>query len=311
MVVESFHTGAALHRGREERTALTLALSPKRGNAEAASAHPARSSAFAALAHADVAPEWSARISAPPLHGGEGRGEGGLFILSHDEKMRPFHSNHSGEEGAHGLAAIGDRDGPVGVVVEMALGVDAQRTMDGGVQVGHGDGVLKDGLAQLIGGADGLSGLQSAASQRDAKRLRVMAASAAVVEFGRATKLGGDDDEGLIKELVRFEIGDERGEGLIEIADEEVLILLAFEMRVPDSGAINCASRFSHLEQIAYFPVSNRFAPEQTRLQCDFKGVAPEHTSLAKVFRPIARLVLGQQSALSIRSLRMGPAPGP
>ena len=80
-----------IHRGWEKKTALTLTLSPGRGNAEESFAEPARCSAIAAMAHADVVLEWSNLVFALPLLGGEGRGEGGLCFMIRDKKtaLRP------------------------------------------------------------------------------------------------------------------------------------------------------------------------------------------------------------------------------
>ena len=84
LLVPRRRSGAVLNRDWEEVTALTLTLSPGRGNATAAFVNPARCSAFDAVVHAAVALGWSGRSPALPLLGGEGRGEGELVMLRHD-----------------------------------------------------------------------------------------------------------------------------------------------------------------------------------------------------------------------------------
>jgi len=60
-----------------------------------------------------------------------------------------------------------------------------------------------------------------------------MAAAASGVELRGAAELGGDHDEGRVEHAVAFEVLEERGEGLIEVLDQEVLVPLAVVVGVP------------------------------------------------------------------------------
>src|ERR1041385_3426355 len=95
----------------------------------------------------------------------------------------------SGEHLAQRLAAISDRHGAI-LVMEELLRIDAERAVNGGVEVRHRDGCGNDLLSQFVRLAYDLAQLQTAAGQRDAERLRVVAAPAPGItlrQIGRAS----------------------------------------------------------------------------------------------------------------------------
>ena len=85
-------------------------------------------------------------------------------------------------------------------------------------------GRLDDGFAQFVRLADHAAGLQAAAGQHAAERFGVMSASAAAVELWRPSEFGGNDHERGVEQLRAFQILEQRGEGLIEILNQQVLL---------------------------------------------------------------------------------------
>ena len=65
-----------------------------------------------------------------------------------------------------------------------------------------------------------------------------MAAAALGVEPSRTSELGADDDERLVEHLGALEVFDQAGEGVIELADEHMLVVDALVMHVP-AGAVD------------------------------------------------------------------------
>jgi hypothetical protein len=79
---------------------------------------------------------------------------------------------------------------------------------------------------------------QTAAGQHEAESVGLVAATAAAVELAGATELGADHDEGFVEETFFLEIGNQRGERGVELADENVLVELAGVVGVP-TGAVD------------------------------------------------------------------------
>ena len=110
--------------------------------------------------------------------------------------------------------------------------------MDRGVQVGHADRPADDLHRQVVGLADRLAGLQAAAGQRAPKstcrdgRGRRRRRTAA----GRPNSRG-DDDQRLVEQLLRFQVEDQRRQGLVELLDQRVLLQDAVVVDVP-AGAV-------------------------------------------------------------------------
>ena len=81
-----------------------------------------------------------------------------------------------------------------------------------------------------------------------------MAATAVTIKLGRATKLGGNDDDRLIEKAFLLEVIHQGGNTIIEVADEFVLFELAFAVGVP-SGAIEKArvvGKFDKTDTVLY-----------------------------------------------------------
>ena len=110
--------------------------------------------------------------------------------------------------------------------------------MDGGVEVGDGDGVFEDLFGEVIGDAVGAAVIEAAAGEEEAEGGALVTAASTGVELGGAAELGAEGDEGFVEQTVGFEVGDEGGEGVVEVFDEEVLFFLAVVVGVP-AGAVD------------------------------------------------------------------------
>ena len=75
--------------------------------------------------------------------------------------------------------------------------------------------------------------LEAAAGEDHREGRALVAATALGVEFRRTAELGGDDDEGLVEHAGALEVFDQAGEGIIELADEDVLVVDAVIMHIP------------------------------------------------------------------------------
>lgn len=123
--------------------------------------------------------------------------------------------------------------------MEFFAGIDAHGGMNGGVEVGDGDGVLFDLFAFLfVGDSVGAHVVESASCKDEAEGGALVSASTSVVEFGGASELGSDGYEGFVEESLFFQIANECGEGGVEFLNENVLVELAFEVCVPP-GAVD------------------------------------------------------------------------
>ena len=85
-----------------------------------------------------------------------------------------------------------------------AVGVEAEGVEDGGLEIADIDGVLGDGVAEVVGGAVVEAGLHAAAGHPDGEAVGVVVAAeefravARLVHRG-ATELSTPDDECLIE----------------------------------------------------------------------------------------------------------------
>ena len=76
----------------------------------------------------------------------------------------------------------------------------------------------------------------------------LMAAPPVAIEFGRAAELGGDDDEGFVEEVLFLEVIHERGDAVVGVPDEFVLLELTFAVSVP-TGAVEKAGVVGKLNE--------------------------------------------------------------
>ena len=87
-------------------------------------------------------------------------------------------------------------DGDRAVAVEKFFGgIDTECSVEGGVEVGDGDGAIDNFAAEVIGSADDESGFESAAEDGDGEGGALVTASAPAVKFGWASEFGADGDE--------------------------------------------------------------------------------------------------------------------
>ena len=122
--------------------------------------------------------------------------------------------------------------------VEVFVGIDAQRAVDGGEQIGDGDRFFENDFTKVVSDTYRATVAQTAPGQGDAESFRVVAAAAAGIEFWRAAEFAGDDYQRFIQQLGGLQIFDQRGECLIELLDENVLLELAVVVGVP-AGAVD------------------------------------------------------------------------
>ena len=87
-----------------------------------------------------------------------------------------------------------------------------------------------------------------------------MAAPAAVVELGRATEFGADRDKRFVEKSQSFQIANQRGQCPVEFLDQNVLIELPLEVRVP-AGAVD------EVEVVGNLDKANSGLRETTREQ--------------------------------------------
>jgi hypothetical protein len=106
------------------------------------------------------------------------------------------------------------------------------------MEIRYADGILDDGLGEFIGLTVGATMLEAAAGEDHREGRALVAASALGVELRRTAELGGDDDEGLVQHAGALEVFDQAGEGVVELADEDVLVVDAVVMHVP-AGAVD------------------------------------------------------------------------
>ena len=110
--------------------------------------------------------------------------------------------------------------------------------MNRGVEVGDGDGVLDDLLAEFVGDAVRSLMFQAAASEQQAEAGTLMSATASPVIGSRPAELRADGDECLVEDALSLEVRDQSGQGDVEFLDEQVLVLLAFVVSIP-AGAVD------------------------------------------------------------------------
>src|SRR5438270_13362406 len=93
----------------------------------------------------------------------------------------------------------------------------------------------------VVGGADYLAALNASARQPDAEPVRVMIAAAggcrkasvAAVGKRRAAEIAAPDDQRLLQQPSRFQIGEQPGDRLVDTARQHSVILVALPVPFP------------------------------------------------------------------------------
>src|SRR4051812_27779894 len=93
-----------------------------------------------------------------------------------------LHSSISGQDVANRLATLGDRQGPVGAVVDQRLRIEAQALVDGGADVGRTDRVVADEGGVGIGGAVEGAAANAGAGQHDRVAVAPVVAASILVD---------------------------------------------------------------------------------------------------------------------------------
>src|SRR5262245_53401102 len=107
------------------------------------------------------------------------------------------------------------------IAIGQAQVVEANQVQDGGMKVMDADAVLGGAVADLVGGAVGVAGLDASAGHPIREGVRVMvSAGAAALHERQAAELAAPDDERLFQEPALFEIGQEGRDRLIGFACE-------------------------------------------------------------------------------------------
>ncbi len=126
------------------------------------------------------------------------------------------------------------------MVVGEFVVVETEEAQEGDVEIADVGFAFDGGHAEVVGGADSVTGVAAATGEPHRHGVRIMVAtvsrSAADTVVGGATKLAAPDDERAVQEASLFEVGDERGDGLIHAAHEVAMGTLDVVVAVP--GAV-------------------------------------------------------------------------
>ena len=128
----------------------------------------------------------------------------------------------SREEASKGRAAVGDGDG-AGAGEKFVGGIDAEGGMNGGMKIGDRDRVFDRLFGEVVGGSVGTLVFEPAAGEDEGEGRSLVTAAAVAIEFGRASELGGNHDEGFVEEVFPSEVVYEGGDSVVEVTDEPVL----------------------------------------------------------------------------------------
>ena len=118
------------------------------------------------------------------------------------------------------------------------------------MEVGNADWVFNHFFREIIRYPVRAMVFESASCENHGERGALMTATAATVELGWTTELGGDDDERFFEETMIFQILDEGCESVVEFADEGVLVIDALVVNIP-------ACAVDEVEVVGHFDESN------------------------------------------------------
>ena len=118
--------------------------------------------------------------------------------------------------------------------------VETEQAKQGDVHVADVVDALDRTAAELVGRADGVSGLDAAAGQPDRHRLRVVVAAERRAHpdpvVGRAAELAAPDDQGRLEQSGTLQVGDQPGDRPVDRADQVAVGALDVVVRVPGAG---------------------------------------------------------------------------
>ena len=100
--------------------------------------------------------------------------------------------------------------------------VDAELVQQRGVEVVDVDGILDDVVAEVVRLADDVAALDAGAGHPEAEAARVMVAAVVVLgeralRIDGAAELAAPDDERVVEQAALFQIGEQRGGGLVGV----------------------------------------------------------------------------------------------
>ncbi len=140
----------------------------------------------------------------------------------------------------HRAAELAELLEAAGVVVGEFVVVEADEAQEGDVEVADVGFAFDGGHAEFIGGTDGVTGVAAATSEPEGHSVGIVVATilgaAAHAVVGCASKLAAPDDERAVQKASLFEVGDERGDGLVHTAHEIAVGPLDVVVAVP--GAV-------------------------------------------------------------------------
>lgn len=126
--------------------------------------------------------------------------------------------------------------------------IDSESRMDGGVEVGQGDGILDRLLRKFVGDAVGSLMVQAPTREQEAEALRMVTTATAAVESCGTPELGAYGHQGLVEQVIFLKVSDKGGQCIVQFLDEEVLIELALVMGVP-AGAVEEVEVMGNLDE--------------------------------------------------------------
>ncbi len=116
-----------------------------------------------------------------------------------------------------------DEMGPVALVVEDSLGVDAEYMEDGRGEVMGSQRVARGVSADAIACAEHLAAGNARAGQRKAKHMAPVIAPPHAVDARRPAEFADRDDQRLLQQTAVLQVIQERREGDVELRAEHVL----------------------------------------------------------------------------------------
>src|SRR5579871_3276806 len=103
---------------------------------------------------------------------------------------------------------------------------------DRGMEIMDADALLHGAKAKLIGGADGLAALDSAAGQPHGEPIWIVIASLSALRHRRAAKLATPYHQRRIEQAALLEIGEKRRDGTIHVSAHLFVIAVDVVVRV-------------------------------------------------------------------------------
>ena len=122
---------------------------------------------------------------------------------------------------------------PALMVVDQLGVVHSQQVHDGRVQIVDVEFVFHRVEAEVVSRADALTAAHPAAGHPHRETARVVVAAAGLLSHRRAAKLTTPNDERLVEQAARFQIGEEAGDGFVHGATERAVAFLELRVAVP------------------------------------------------------------------------------